>query len=308
MGFLLEASHLSRHYGKHCAVKDVSFSLVAGQVMGLLGVNGAGKTTTLQMLTGNLAPSSGQIRINGFDLLKEPIAAKRHLGYLPDTPPLYKELTVAEFLRFCSQLHRLDKSASKQAIAYVVERCGLASVEKRLLGNLSKGYQQRVGIAQALLHNPDVIILDEPTVGLDPLQIREIRSLIRELGQQHSIILSTHILAEVAESCSHVQIIHQGELVLSDSMANLKDQIGSELLLVTTVFPADCDVLQAIPGVASIEKISDRQFKIRHEVADHSSQRISEAITAAGWGLKELTPIQQSIEDIFINLTEGKPS
>ncbi len=305
---LLAASRLSRYYGRHCAVKEVGFNLAAGQVMGLLGVNGAGKTTTLQMLTGNLAPSSGQIRINGFDLLKEPISAKRHLGYLPDTPPLYKELTVREFLGFCCQLHGLGKQASKQAIGCVIDRCGLAPVEKRLLANLSKGYQQRVGIAQAIVHNPEVIILDEPTVGLDPLQIREIRSLIRELGQQHSIVLSTHILAEVAESCSHVLIIHQGEMVLTDSVANITNRSGTGFLLVMTALPVDAAVLLAIPGVVSVEKLTDRQLKIQHALADNPSQRISEAITAAGWELKELTPLQPSIEDVFIRLTAGKAS
>jgi len=308
MADLLEAVRLSRYYGKHCAVKGVGFSLAAGQVMGLLGVNGAGKTTTLQMLTGNLAPSSGEIRINGFDLLKEPIPAKRHLGYLPDTPPLYKELTVKEFLGFCCQLHGLGKAASKQAIGYVTERCGLATVEKRLLGNLSKGYQQRVGIAQALVHNPKVIILDEPTVGLDPLQIKEMRGLIRELGERHGIVLSTHILAEVAESCSQVVIIHQGEIVLADSIANINNRIGSGYLLLTTGLPADAETLLAIPGVISVEQRTDRQLKIQHGLADNPSQRICEAVTAAGWQLKALTPQQPSLEDIFIHLTEGKAS
>jgi len=306
MDFLVEAAHLSRYYGKRCAVNDVSLSLASGQVMGLLGVNGAGKTTTLQMLTGNLAPSGGQIRINGVDLLKQPVAAKRYLGYLPDTPPLYKELTVQEFLRFCAQLHGLDKQAAKKAIAYVLDRCGLIGVGQRLLGNLSKGYQQRVGIAQALLHNPKLIILDEPTVGLDPLQIREIRELIRELGQQHGVILSTHILAEVAESCSHVQIIHQGRLILSDSMANLKQTMTSDALLVTTRLPADTKVLSAIPGVAAIEKLGELQLKIRYNPSCNPGQQITETIIVAGWELVELTPVQKSIEDIFINLTGGK--
>jgi len=303
---LLEAVRLSRYYGKHCAVNGVSFGLAAGQVMGLLGVNGAGKTTTLQMLTGNLAPSGGEIRIKGIDLLKHPIPAKQHLGYLPDTPPLYKELTVKEFLGFCCQLRGLGKSASKLAIGYVMERCGLAAVAKRLMANLSKGYQQRVGIAQAIVHNPDVIILDEPTVGLDPLQIKEVRGLIRELGQQHGVILSTHVLAEVAESCNHVAIIHQGGLVLTDSIVNLKHHTGLGILLVTTGLPADSGALLAIPGVVSVEKLTDRQLKIQHGLADNPSHRICEAITAAGWELKEMTPLQPTLEDIFIHLTEGQ--
>ena len=221
MANLIAVEHLYRYYGKHCAVNDVSFTLAKGEVLGFLGPNGAGKTTTMQMLCGNLAPSSGQIKINGFDLLDQPNKAKRSLGYLPDTPPLYKDLSVQEFLHYCAQLHGMAKNSIAYAINKAKERCGLADVSHRLIANLSKGFQQRVGIAQAILHNPEVIILDEPTVGLDPIQIREIRTLIRELGQDHGVILSTHILSEVQESCSHVQIIHQGQLILSESIAGL---------------------------------------------------------------------------------------
>ena len=221
MSILVEAKQLYRYYGHHCAVQNVSFSLKKGQVLGFLGANGAGKTTTMSMLCGNLAPSSGEIVINGVDLLDNPVAAKQHIGYLPDQPPLYKELTVTEFLHYCAQLHRVPKTEINQAVTIAQNRCGLNEVTQRLIGNLSKGYQQRVGIAQAILHNPPVIVLDEPTVGLDPIQIKEIRSLIKELGVNHAIILSTHILSEVQETCTDVQIIHQGRLVLSQSIAEL---------------------------------------------------------------------------------------
>lgn len=221
MSLLVEAKQLYRYYGKHCAVQDVSFSLKKGQVLGFLGANGAGKTTTMSMLCGNLAPSSGEIIINGVDLLDNPVAAKQHIGYLPDQPPLYKELTVTEFLRYCAQLHRVPDSDITSSVKLAQDRCGLNEVAQRLIGNLSKGYQQRVGIAQAILHNPPVIVLDEPTVGLDPIQIKEIRSLIKELGVDHGVILSTHILSEVQETCSDVQIIHQGQLVLSKTIAEL---------------------------------------------------------------------------------------
>lgn len=221
MSILVEAKQLYRYYGKHCAVQDVSFSLKKGQVLGFLGANGAGKTTTMSMLCGNLAPSSGEIIINGVDLLDNPVAAKQYIGYLPDQPPLYKELTVTEFLRYCAQLHRVPNTAVAQTVAVAQNRCGLKEVAQRLIGNLSKGYQQRVGIAQAILHDPPVIVLDEPTVGLDPIQIKEIRSLIKELGVDHGVILSTHILSEVQETCTDVQIIHQGQLVLSKTVAEL---------------------------------------------------------------------------------------
>ncbi|MDP1773124.1 MAG: ABC transporter ATP-binding protein [Methylobacter sp.] len=304
MTTLIEAEHLTRYYGKHCAVNDVSFTLAKGEVLGFLGANGAGKTTTMQMLCGNLAPSAGQIKINGFDLLDQPKAAKLSLGYLPDTPPLYKELTVQEFLLYCAGLHGIAKSAVAAAISRAQERCGLTDVADRLIANLSKGFQQRVGIAQAILHNPEVIVLDEPTVGLDPIQIREIRALIRELGQDHGVILSTHILTEVQESCSHVQIIDQGQLILNETIAGLNRQMDSGTLQVATRLTPDINSLLTIPGVSSIESISANRIKIHHSVIANPTEQIAEQIIAAGWGLQELTPVTRSMEDIFISLTK----
>jgi ABC-2 type transport system ATP-binding protein len=304
MANLIEAEHLTRYYGKQCAVNDVSFTLAQGEVLGFLGANGAGKTTTMQMLSGNLAPSAGQIKINGFDLLDQPKAAKLSLGYLPDTPPLYKELTVQEFLLYCAQLHVIAKNSIIDAINRAKERCGLTDVSDRLIANLSKGFQQRVGIAQAILHNPEVIVLDEPTVGLDPIQIREIRTLIRELGQDHGVILSTHILTEVQESCSHVQIIHQGQLILNETIAGLNRQMDTGTLQVTTRLPADIDNLLTITGISSIENITANRIKIHHSVTANPAEQIAERIITAGWGLQELTPIKRSMEDIFISLTK----
>ncbi len=307
MTTLLEAEHLTRYYGKQCAVNDVSFVLEKGEVLGFLGPNGAGKTTTMQMLSGNLAPSAGQIKINSFDLLDEPRRAKSSLGYLPDTPPLYKELTVQEFLQYCAQLHGIAKKQTNHAIMQAKERCGLADVSNRLIVNLSKGFQQRVGIAQAILHNPEVIVLDEPTVGLDPLQIREIRALIRELGQDHGVILSTHILTEVQESCSHVQIIHQGQLILHETIAGLDRHMNTGTLEVLTRLAPDVDILSTIPGVCSIENVSKNRLRIHHTVNSCPVERIAESIIAAGWGLQELTPVKKTIEDIFISLTQEQP-
>jgi ABC-2 type transport system ATP-binding protein len=305
---LIAVEHLCRYYGKYCAVNDISFTLAKGEVLGFLGPNGAGKTTTMQMLSANLAPSSGQIKINGFDLLDQPNKAKRSLGYLTDTPPLYKELSVDEFLHYCARLHGIAKDSVSHAIDKAKERCGLAAVSHRLIANLSKGFQQRVGIAQAILHNPDVIILDEPTVGLDPIQIREIRALIRELGQDHGIILSTHILTEVQESCSHVQIIHQGQLILSESIAGLNQTMNTGSLLVTTRLTPDTGILLAIPGVSSIENIAGNQIRIYYDVADDPTRHIAETIIANGWELMELTPVKKSMEDIFIALTRDSAS
>jgi len=308
MSYLIAAEHLCRYYGRYCAVNDVSFSLAKGEVLGFLGPNGAGKTTTMQMLCGNLAPSSGQIKINGFDLLDQPKLAKRSLGYLPDTPPLYKELTVQEFLHYCAQLHGIAKNSIAHAINNAKKRCGLADVSHRLIANLSKGFQQRVGIAQAILHNPEVIILDEPTVGLDPIQIREIRTLIRELGKDHGVILSTHILTEVQESCSHVQIIHQGQLILNESIAGLNQYMNTGSLQVTTRLAPDASVLMAIPGVSSIETMAGNRIRIHHSLTNDPTQHITETIIAAGWGLQELTPVKKSMEDIFIAITRDNDS
>lgn len=307
MSYLIEAEHLYRYYDRHCAVNDVSFTLAKGEILGFLGPNGAGKTTTMQMLCGNLAPSSGLIKINDYDLLDQPKLAKRNLGYLPDTPPLYKDLTVQEFLHYCAQLHGIAKSRILASLSEAKERCGLAEVSDRLIGHLSKGFQQRVGIAQAILHNPEVIILDEPTVGLDPIQIREIRALIRELGRDHGVILSTHILTEVQESCSRVQIIHQGRLILNETIAGLNRQMDSSCLEVITRLPPDRDTLLAIPGVISIEQVADNKIRIHHSAATDPAKQIAETIVTDGYGLEELIPVKKSMEDIFIALTQESP-
>ncbi len=308
MTLLIEAKNLTRYYDKHCAVDNVSFSLAKGEVLGFLGPNGAGKTTTMQMLCGNLAPSAGQININGFDLLDQPKQAKCYLGYLPDTPPLYKELTVNEFLNYCAKLHRLSFREINQAVNSAQQRCGLSDVAERLIVNLSKGFQQRVGIAQAILHNPEVIILDEPTVGLDPIQIKEIRALIKELGNEHGIILSTHILPEVQESCTHVQIIYQGQLVLNESISGLNQQMNTSTTQVVTRLPVDINNLSSITGINRIETIDNNHYLIHHDSNNPPIEQVAEMIINFGWGLQELTPIKKSMEDIFISLTSKKRS
>jgi len=300
---LIQADHLFRYYAGHCAVNDVSFTLNKGEVLGFLGPNGAGKTTTMQMLCGILAPSSGQILINGIDILDQPKPAKMHLGFLPDNPPLYRELTVYEFLQYCGRLHRMQHNSIASSIRNVMRRCGLEQAGQRLIGNLSKGFRQRVGIAQAILHNPDIIILDEPTVGLDPIQIREIRALIRELGQQHGIILSTHVLPEIQETCSHVQIIHQGQLVLHETIDALQQLMTTGTLEIKTARSADTEKLNKLAGINNIEVLSDKHFKIHHELSSNPAEQLAETIINAGWGLQELTPVQRSLEEIFVQLT-----
>jgi ABC-2 type transport system ATP-binding protein len=300
---LIEAEHLYRYYGQHCAVNDLNLSLEKGQVMGFLGPNGAGKTTTMQMLAANLAPDSGLIKINGFDLQHQATDAKRHLGYLPEIPPLYKDLTVTEFLEYCAKLQGLNRQEIPVALAKALDRCGLGQVADRLINNLSKGFQQRIGIAQAIVHNPILLILDEPTVGLDPLQIREIRSLIRELGKDHGVILSTHILSEVQESCTHVHIINKGHSLLSESIIGLEQQMNTGILLLTTRKKPDTAILSAILGVNSIETVTDNQLKIHYSTNHNPVQQLTETVIAAGWELTEISTVKKSLEDIFIALT-----
>jgi ABC-2 type transport system ATP-binding protein len=231
----LAASGLTRRYGKHGAVDGVSLQLRRGEVLGLLGHNGAGKSTTLQMLSGVLAPHAGHIEICGFDLARQPGLAKACVGFLPETPPLYRDMRVSDYLAFAARLHGMPKDKVAGALADTLARCGLQDAGRKIIGTLSKGYQQRVGIAQAIIHNPEVIILDEPTVGLDPAQIRDIRTLIRELGNTRSVILSTHLLGEVESICDRVEIMHQGRLIYGDTSVRMK-QFGSGNMKLEDIF------------------------------------------------------------------------
>ncbi|MGI9211820.1 MAG: ABC transporter ATP-binding protein [Methylococcaceae bacterium] len=300
---LINVEQLCRYYGDQCAVDNVSFTLEKGEILGFLGPNGAGKSSTMQMITGNLAPTSGQILINGIDILDRPREAKRELGYLPEIPPVYRELTVDEYLDYSGQLHEVPRSQLRKARDQAKERCGLTEVGIRLIGNLSKGYQQRVGIAQAILHSTDVIILDEPTVGLDPIQIREIRDLIRDLGREHAIILSTHILPEVQESCTRVQIIHKGRLVLNDSIEGLTQQMRASSLLLLTRDPMEPSLLADIPGVHKVEPLGATRYRVYHDVTASPAEHLAERVVSQGFGLMELTPERRSMEEIFIDIT-----
>lgn len=299
---------LTRYYGHTRAVHDISFSLARGEVLGLLGPNGAGKSTTLKMMTGNLAPSAGRIAINDIDILDYPDHAKAALGYLPEQPPLYLEQTVDEYLSYCARLHRVPRGEIADAVAEAKRRCGLTEVGMRLIGNLSKGYQQRVGIAQALVHRPEVIILDEPTVGLDPLQIREIRGLIRELGRDHSVILSSHILPEVQATCDRVLIINRGELVVSETIDDLNRRMEtSSLLLGLARPPTDLTVLQ-VEGVLSVEPLADHRFRVNHAPDAAPAEPLARLAVEHDWGLVELTPERRSLEDIFVDITCNDPA
>ena len=301
--FTVEAIGLTRLYGGREAVSNVSFNLSKGQVLGFLGPNGAGKSTTMKMLTGNLAPSNGSVKICGIDMMENPKEAKALIGYLPEMRPLYKELTVDEYLTIAARLHRVSGAQIKKAVELAKERCGLSHMSKRLIENLSNGYQQRVGIAQAIIHNPMVVILDEPTVGLDPIQIRDIRALIREVGSERSVIISTHILPEVEMVCDHVQIIDKGKLVFNGAIDVLKKQrIGNKLLIAMNKPPKAAELLK-IAGVEEAESVSDQLMRVRFADGATPAEAIVQAAVAKGWGLYQIGPDQTSLEDVFVQLT-----
>ncbi|MGB9429652.1 MAG: ATP-binding cassette domain-containing protein [Gammaproteobacteria bacterium] len=300
---LVKVENLYRYYDDHCAVQDLNFELRKGEILGFLGPNGAGKTTTMQMLAGNLAPSAGQILINGVDILDEPKHAKRAIGYLPEQPPLYSDATVDEYLGYCARLNRVPRNKLLAARDSAKVHCGLKDMGRKLIGNLSKGYRQRVGIAQAIIHSPAVVILDEPTVGLDPIQIREIRALITELGKEHGVILSTHILPEVQTVCSRVQIIHKGRLVFNDSLAGLTARMQSTSLTLACRAMPDPKNIQALPGVGRVEVLDEHHLRVSFNANSNPAEALAAEVLKRGWGLLELTPERKSLEQIFVDLT-----
>ena len=305
---LVEVANLHRRYGDVHAVQGLNFQLRRGEVLGFLGPNGAGKTTTMQMICGVLAPSEGAVHIGGVDLFADPIAAKRQLGYLPEQPPLYRDFTVDEYLRYCARLHGLRSQQASAALQEAKARCGLQDNGRRLIGNLSKGYQQRVGIAQAIVHRPAVVVLDEPTVGLDPIQIREIRELMSELGNDHGVILSTHILPEVQAVCDRVQILHEGRLVLDEDLAELSRTQHPRSTRVRFRRPPSRKALAGLEGVTRVESLDTEMLRLHHTADEALAERIVAASVAGDWGLYELVAESRSLEEIFVELTFGEGS
>lgn len=302
----LSARNLSRRMGRREVIRDVSLELRRGEVLGLLGHNGAGKSTTLQMLTGTLMPHAGRIDICGFDLARQPMQAKACIGYLPETPPLYRDMRVDDYLTFAAKLHHMARAKIPAALSETKHRCGLQDAGQKIIGTLSKGYQQRVGIAQAIIHNPDVVILDEPTVGLDPAQIRDIRALIRELGNAHSVILSTHLLSEVENVCDRVEILQHGQLIYGDTSARMQRFGYQTGFIITLLAPPTLDELKALPGVASVEALSATRFKILHHADHNTAAALLEVAAARGWQAQQLTPLQGNLEDAFVQLTQNE--
>jgi ABC-2 type transport system ATP-binding protein len=299
---LIEARQLTRRYGPTVAVAGLDLTLRKGEILGLLGPNGAGKTTTMKILAGVLAPSAGEVRINGVSLREEPQAAKKSLGYLPEQPPVYPELTVDEYLDYCAGLHGIARSERGAAIASAKKDCGLTEVGGRLIGNLSKGYQQRVGLAQAIIHRPPVIILDEPTVGLDPNQIREIRTLITELGETHSVILSSHILPEIQAVCGRVMIINRGRTVYNEAVAH--DARASSVSLELRRPPAAAE-LKKIAQATRVEELGHGRFRLHCGDQADPREALAQAAADQGWGLVEIYAEAKTLEEIFVELTSG---
>jgi len=304
---VIEVQHLSKHYGPVKAVDDVSFRAEQGEILGFLGPNGAGKTTTMRIITGFMPASEGKASVAGFDVFEQPLEAKRRTGYLPETPPLYPDMTVREYLTFVAKIKGVRKDI-KGSVDAVMKKTWVSDMANRHCAKLSKGYKQRVGLAQALIHNPDVLVLDEPTAGLDPKQIIETRQLIRELAGSHTIVLSTHILPEVAQTCQKVVIINKGKVVAVDTPDALTERSrGAQTLFVQAHGPADAiqGVLQSLPGVVnvSLADTSPDSFHVDSERGTDIRRDVAAAIVRGGWGLLELRPMRMSLEDIFLSLT-----
>ena len=311
---MIEVSHLTKQYGNHLAVDDVSFTVADGQICGLLGPNGAGKSTIMNILTGYLSATSGQVTVAGHPLPEEADAAKACVGYLPEQPPLYPEMTVQEYLTFAAELKGVKKAERKEQVCRAARRTGLEAVLPRLIRSLSKGYKQRVGIAQALLGSPRLIILDEPTVGLDPAQVIEIRKLIRELGKAHTVILSSHILSEVQAVCQQVLILSKGRLVAVGSPEELGETLNPGSRLRATAQGETDTVLAAVrsvPGICRVEleSAADGQVTFTAESEDAADRRaaVSRALTEAGCTVLALAAENRSLEEVFLALTEKTP-
>ena len=315
---MIEVQHITKQYGGVTAVDDVSFRVERGEILGFLGPNGAGKTTTMRILTGYMPASEGRATVAGFDVFNQPIEAKQRTGYLPETPPLYPDMTVREYLDFVARIKGVPSRERKERVKAVMERTRVADMAERQCGRLSKGYKQRVGLAQALIHNPEVLILDEPTAGLDPKQIIETRGLIRGLAGDHTIVLSTHILPEVAQTCQRVVIINKGRVVAVDTPDNLTARLQGAATLfvqVDTGGPGGADaatVLAAIPGVSRVAPSDQRgaaaavapdSFEIESERGVDVRRQLANAIVTRGWGLLELRPMRMSLEDVFLQVT-----
>jgi ABC-2 type transport system ATP-binding protein len=307
---VIEVQNLTKVYNSRKAVDDISFKVEKGEILGFLGPNGAGKTTTMRILTCYMPATDGTARVAGFDVFEESLDVRRRIGYLPENPPLYPEMTVASYLQFVSKIKGVGKAQRKTQVDDVMQKCSIGDVRGRIIGKLSKGYKQRVGLAQALLNNPDVLILDEPTIGLDPKQISDVRELIKGLAGNHTVILSTHILPEVSMTCSRVVIINEGKVVAQDTPDGLARQMkGAERIALVVDGPKDevTGKLQSVTGVLAVESSGGDngkpvEYTVECKLDSDLRRELASLVVSQGWGLLELRGISMSLEDVFINL------
>jgi ABC-2 type transport system ATP-binding protein len=305
---MIEVEHLTKKYGDLVAVKDLSFKVEKGKIWGLLGPNAAGKTTTMRILTGFLPATDGKASVAGFDVFEQPNAVKRVIGYLPEIVPLYPEMTVTDYLVFVAAIKQVPAAKRPAALDRAVRVSGLTEVKRRLIKNISRGYKQRVGIAQALIHNPDVLILDEPTIGLDPAQIKEIRELIKSLRGEHTIMLSTHILAEVTQTCDGVVIINEGRLMAAGSLDELTASFRKKDGIVLKLRRAGDEVVSAIQQVGGVDAVSRQngELKVEWSPGQDLREAISRLAVTQDWGLLEMRPLAMNIEDLYLRIVGGE--
>ena len=299
-----KVEHLSHRYSVQWAIRDINFEINQRGIMGLLGSNGAGKSTTMNIICGVLKQTEGNVFIDGIDLRENPVEAKKNVGFLPQKAPLHLDFTVDEYLTYCADLHMVDKKQIKAAVDEAKARCGITHFSKRVLRNLSGGYQQRVGIAQAIVHKPKFVVLDEPTNGLDPNQITEVRHLIKEIAEERSVLLSTHILSEVQATCRNIKMIENGQMIFSGSIEEFDNYIQPNTLLVELdTPPMECDLL--LPGISKVETLSERRFRLRYDGDQDTAKRVAEVCVTRGWGLIELVIEKSSLDAIFAQLSKS---
>ena len=301
---IVKVENLSHRYSIQWAIRDINFEINHHGVYGLLGSNGAGKSTTMNIMCGVLKQTSGNVFIKGIDLRKDPVKAKIHVGFLPQQPPLHTDLTVEEYLVHCAFLRRLSGKEVDHAVREVMGKCGISHFRRRLVRNLSGGYQQRLGIAQAIIHNPDFVVLDEPTNGLDPNQIVEIRHLVKEIAQDRTVVLSTHILPEVQATCDYIQMIEEGQMVFSGTVDDFDNYITPNSLIVSLVAPPVLDELKNIPGICGAEELGGHRFRLQFIDAQDITERVVETSMARGWRLTEINIERSSLNAIFAELSK----
>ena len=301
---IVRVEHLSHRYSVQWAIRDINFEINQKGILGLLGSNGAGKSTTVNIICGVLSQTEGTVYINGIDTRKQPVEAKKYIGFLPQKPPLYTDHNVSEYLTYCAHLRLMDDREVKAAVVSAMKRCGIAHFSKRLVKNISGGYQQRLGIAQAIVHNPKLVVLDEPTNGLDPNQILEIRDLIREIAQDHAVLLSTHILSEVEAICQNIKMIEHGSLIFSGTLDEFHDSVKSNTCIVKLEnAPAEGE-LGNIPGVIRAKKLDEHSFRLQFEQeGEETAKRVAEICVNRGWRLSEMQMEKVSMDEIFAQLS-----